>query len=88
MKFELQYDLTPEDASAWEDYWYTNLILNSRFLDLLAIVLGAIIGRAVVGTLHLIVWAVGLTWDPLLYWLYFYGTVGGVVVALVVFRTR
>lgn len=86
--FELQYDLTPEDASAWEDYWYTNLVLNSRLLDVLAIILGAIIGLAVVGTFRLIVWAIGLTWDPLLYWLYFYGIVGGMVVAFVVFRTK
>lgn len=87
--FDLDYELTPADLNAWEDYWiasYAHKILHSRAINLLLALLGAITGLAVVGVFRLVVWTVGLQWDPLLYWLYFYGAVGGVLVMVLAFK--
>lgn len=90
--FELNYELTSEDVSAWKNFWHANfvarLMQHSRVFNLFVLILGAFIGLAVVGVFRLIVWAAGLTWDPMLYWLYFYGAIGGVVVTFVVFRSK
>lgn len=90
--FELNYDLTSDDIRAWKDFWHANFVSkmmqHSRAINLLAVALGAIIGLAVVGGFRFVVWAAGLTWDPMLYWLYFYGVIGGIIVTFVVFRSK
>lgn len=95
--FELNYDLTADDLQAWKNYAYANLVSRSQALDkvvrsrafnLLAVVLGSIIGLAVVGTIRLAVWAAGLTWEPYQYWLYFFGVIAGIVVTVLVFRSK
>ncbi len=90
---QLNYELSSEDVKAWQSYVVDHLVLRgprlgSRVFNVLMVVLGSIIGLAIVGTLRLIVWAVGLAWDPMLYWFYLFGVIAGIGVTYVVFQSR
>lgn len=91
--YQLDYELSSEDVKAWESYVVDRLVLSgpllgSRAFNLLVVVLGSIIGLAVVGTLRLVVWGAGLAWDPMLYWFYLFGVIAGIGVTYLVFQSK